>query len=82
MELLKTILVVLQIISAIGVIALVLIQQGKGADMGAAFGGGASGTLFGPVGMLVAVPTYTAIKVVLQEFLAANKIVRSLTKDF
>ena len=42
----------------------------------------ASGTLFGPVGMIVAVPTYTAIKVVLQEFLAANKIVRSLTKDF
>ena len=40
MELLKTILVVLQIISAIGVIALVLIQQGKGADMGAAFGSG------------------------------------------
>jgi len=32
--------------------------------------------------MIVAVPTYTAIKVVLQEFLAANKIVRSLTKDF
>ena len=36
MEWLKTLLVVLQIIAAIGVIALVLVQQGKGADMGAA----------------------------------------------
>ncbi len=47
MEVFKTVLVVLQIIAAIGVIALVLVQQGKGADMGAAFGGGSSGGLFG-----------------------------------
>ena len=50
MEWLKTLLVVLQIIAAIGVIALVLVQQGKGADMGAAFGGGSSGGLFGAAG--------------------------------
>lgn len=41
-----------------------------------------SGTLFGIAGMIIAVPTYTCIKVVLQEFLADNKIVKSLTKDF
>jgi len=39
------------------------------------------GLLFGVAGMIVAVPSYTAIKVVLKEFLAENKIVRSLTKD-
>jgi predicted PurR-regulated permease PerM len=39
------------------------------------------GTLFGIIGMVVAVPTYTAIKVILKEFLADNKIVKSLTKQ-
>jgi predicted PurR-regulated permease PerM len=39
------------------------------------------GLLFGVVGMVVAVPSYTAIKVVLKEFLAENKIVKSLTKN-
>jgi len=39
------------------------------------------GILFGIVGMIVAVPTYTAIKVILKAFLADNKIVKSLTKD-
>lgn len=50
MEWLKSILVVVQILSAIAVIALVLVQQGKGADMGAAFGSGASGSIFGATG--------------------------------
>ena len=40
-----------------------------------------SGILFGVTGMIVAIPTYTAIKVVLKAFLADNKIVKSLTKD-
>jgi len=39
------------------------------------------GNLFGIVGMVVAVPTYTAIKVILKEFLTDNKIVQSLTKQ-
>lgn len=39
------------------------------------------GLLFGVIGMVVAVPSYTAIKVVLKEFLSENKIVKSLTKD-
>jgi preprotein translocase subunit SecG len=50
MEWMKSILMVVQIIAAIGVIGLVLIQQGKGADMGAAFGSGASGSIFGASG--------------------------------
>ena len=50
MEWLKTVLMVVQIISAIGIIGLVFVQQGKGADMGAAFGSGASGSIFGATG--------------------------------
>ncbi|PHQ57520.1 MAG: AI-2E family transporter [Lutibacter sp.] len=40
-----------------------------------------SGILFGVTGMIVAIPTYTAIKVILKTFLSENKIVKSLTKD-
>ena len=39
------------------------------------------GLLFGVIGMVVAVPSYTALKVILKEFLSENKIVKSLTKD-
>ena len=42
----------------------------------------ASGTLIGPVGMIIAIPLYTTFKVISQEFLSENKIVKSLTKDF
>ncbi len=45
-----TFLVVIQVLAAVGVIGLVLIQHGKGADAGAAFGSGASGTVFGARG--------------------------------
>lgn len=45
-----TVLVVVQVIVAIGLIVLVLLQQGKGADAGAAFGSGSSGTVFGARG--------------------------------
>ncbi|MBN3816633.1 preprotein translocase subunit SecG [Paraburkholderia sp. Se-20369] len=47
---LKTLIIVVQVLSALGVIGLVLLQHGKGADMGAAFGSGASGSLFGATG--------------------------------
>jgi len=47
---LTTLLIVVQVVAAIAVIVLVLLQHGKGADMGAAFGGGASGSLFGATG--------------------------------
>lgn len=45
-----TFLIVVQVIVAIGLVALVLLQHGKGADAGAAFGSGASGTVFGSRG--------------------------------
>lgn len=45
-----TLMAMVQVISAIGVIILVLIQHGKGADMGAAFGSGSSGSVFGATG--------------------------------
>ena len=50
MNTLLTIVVVIQVLSALAIIGLVLIQHGKGADMGAAFGSGASGSLFGATG--------------------------------
>jgi preprotein translocase subunit SecG len=50
MSILMTVLMVVQVLSALGVIVLVLLQHGKGADMGAAFGSGASGSLFGATG--------------------------------
>jgi preprotein translocase subunit SecG len=50
MVLLKSFIVVIQVLSALGVIGLVLVQHGKGADMGAAFGSGSSGSLFGASG--------------------------------
>jgi preprotein translocase subunit SecG len=50
MSIISTVAVVIQVLSAIGVIILVLLQHGKGADMGAAFGSGSSGSLFGATG--------------------------------
>ena len=45
-----TVLIVVQVLLALGIIGLVLLQQGRGADVGAAFGSGASGTVFGARG--------------------------------
>jgi preprotein translocase subunit SecG len=50
MNFLLTLVLVLQIATALGMIGLILLQHGKGADMGAAFGSGASGSLFGASG--------------------------------
>ena len=50
MQIWTTLLVVLQIASALAMIGLVLVQHGKGADMGASFGSGSSGSLFGATG--------------------------------
>ena len=48
--LLQNIILVLHVVIAVSLVALVLLQQGKGADAGAAFGAGASGTVFGSKG--------------------------------
>ena len=50
MPLYLNLIVALQILTALVMIGLVLIQHGKGADMGASFGSGASGSLFGATG--------------------------------
>ncbi len=50
MDILLTVLLAVQILSALVMTALILIQHGKGADMGAAFGSGSSGSLFGATG--------------------------------
>lgn len=50
MEYLFTIILLVHILAAVGIVGLVLVQHGKGADMGAAFGSGASGSLFGSTG--------------------------------
>jgi len=44
------VILAVHVLTAVAVIALVLLQHGKGADVGAAFGGGASGSLFGATG--------------------------------
>ncbi|HEX6638891.1 MAG TPA: preprotein translocase subunit SecG [Steroidobacteraceae bacterium] len=58
---LRTILTILQVISALGIIGLVLLQRGKGADAGAGFGAGASGTVFGARGASTGLSRMTAI---------------------
>ncbi|MFN3920109.1 MAG: preprotein translocase subunit SecG [Methylohalobius sp.] len=55
------VLIVLHVLIAIAIVVLVLLQQGKGADMGAAFGSGASGTLFGARGSASFLSRTTAI---------------------
>lgn len=50
MNIVVTIILTVQMLSALGMIGLILVQHGKGADMGAAFGSGGSGSLFGASG--------------------------------
>jgi preprotein translocase subunit SecG len=57
----QQILTVVQILVAVGLIALVLLQQGKGADAGAAFGSGGSGTIFGSRGAASFLSRATAV---------------------
>jgi preprotein translocase subunit SecG len=60
---LHIVLSVVQFVSCAGIIALVLIQRGKGADAGAGFGAGASGTVFGARGAGTALSRATAVLV-------------------
>ena len=61
MAFLYTVLITAQLISALATIALVLLQQGKGADMGAAFGSGSAGSFFGASGSANFLSRSTAI---------------------
>jgi preprotein translocase subunit SecG len=58
---LHTVLLVLQVFCSAGIIGLVLLQRGKGADAGAGFGAGASGTVFGARGATTALSRATAV---------------------
>ena len=61
MSVLLTIILAVQMLTALGMIGLILLQHGKGADMGAAFGSGASGSLFGATGSANFLSRTTAI---------------------
>ncbi|HET8710575.1 MAG TPA: preprotein translocase subunit SecG, partial [Spongiibacteraceae bacterium] len=57
----QILMIVVHVLAAISIIGLILLQQGKGADMGASFGAGASQTLFGSRGSGNALTRTTAI---------------------
>ena len=57
----ETLTLVVHVLSALTIIGLVLLQHGKGADMGAAFGGGSAGSLFGATGSANFLSRATAI---------------------
>jgi preprotein translocase subunit SecG len=61
MQVLNTILFAVQILSALSMIGLILVQHGKGADMGAAFGSGSSGSLFGASGSANFLSRFTGV---------------------
>ncbi|MGB1950965.1 MAG: preprotein translocase subunit SecG [Marinobacter sp.] len=64
MDWVETLVVVVHVVIAVALVGLVLIQQGKGADAGAAFGGGASQTVFGSQGsgsFLTRMTTFLAV---------------------
>ena len=65
MELIETLVVVSHVLFAVAVIVLILLQHGKGADAGAAFGAGASQTVFGSQGSATFLSKFTAILAVL-----------------
>jgi preprotein translocase subunit SecG len=57
----ETFVLVIHVLVALAIVGLVLLQHGKGADVGAAFGGGASGSLFGATGSANFLSRATAI---------------------
>lgn len=57
----ETLVIVVHVMAAIAIIGLILLQQGKGAEMGASFGSGSSQTLFGPQGTGTVFSRATAI---------------------
>lgn len=61
MSIVVTIILTVQMLTALGMIGLILVQHGKGADMGAAFGSGGSGSLFGASGSANFLSRTTAI---------------------
>ena len=60
-KMLETVIIIVHLVVAIGVVGFVLIQQGKGADAGASFGSGRSGTVFGSQGSSNFLSRFTAV---------------------
>jgi preprotein translocase subunit SecG len=79
MPLFLNLIVALQILTALVMIGLVLIQHGKGADMGASFGSGASGSLFGATGSANFLSRSTAVCAAL--FFACTLALAFLSND-
>jgi len=75
----ETLIIVVHVLIALAIVGLILIQQGKGADMGASFGGGASQTLFGSRGTGNALTRATAIFATL--FFASSFALAVLAKN-
>ena len=80
MNVIVNVILAVQMLAALVMIGLILIQHGKGADMGAAFGGGASGSLFGASGSANFLSRTTAVLATVffltslgLSFLASNK---------
>jgi len=86
----QTIILAVHVVIAIGLVILVLLQTGKGAEMGAAFGGGASGTVFGSQGSASFLTRTTAVLAaaffatsLTLAYLSGQTVVRkSVTEDF
>ena len=74
LDLFESLVLIVHVIAAVAVVGLVLIQHGKGSDMGAGFGSGASGTVFGSGGagnFLTRLTTWIAIAFFLTSFALA-----------
>jgi preprotein translocase subunit SecG len=76
---LNNILLVVHVLIAVGIVGLILLQQGKGADAGAAFGGGSSSTVFGSQGSGTFLSRATAILAAL--FFVTSLSLAYLAKD-
>ncbi len=61
----EVLILVVHVVAALGIIALVLVQHGKGADMGAAFGSGSAGSVFGSSGSANFMSRSTAVLAVI-----------------
>lgn len=74
-----SVVVMVQIVAALAMIGLVLVQHGKGADMGASFGSGASGSLFGATGSANFLSRSTAVCAAI--FFACTLLLAYLAND-
>jgi preprotein translocase subunit SecG len=76
----ETLIIVVHVITALAIIGLVLLQQGKGADAGAAFGSGASQTVFGSSGAGNFLTRFTTVAAIV--FFATSMILAIYAKQY